>query len=522
VRRLFLASGFLLLTLSQSLGIPSALAQEVAYDVNPREGTDETLFQVRALETLCQGRPGASAGEAALRNWVALVRPHLARFQEQARVGKLDPELLGLLDDLGKGLNDHETYFSNLARIRSDFWSRERNDGEAARRTAEQLSDHVMKQSEADGDSFGKQLGKGLGSRIGSEVGFNLVRGGMRERDKQGALNSEADRIESLWSDVLGRAAGRTLHLTQNLGWRRGEAGFDRFTSDTMGELIERRPRDPFLRVWNAQIRVNGEGPAEVLNDARTCVDAARMVPAGRPYELFRRDFVRAAADLALLAAGMEINYSYSAAPAKGGREAVRFCRTYLSLDPEDAYGVGNMMLARALAMCGRFDDAVTAANKADANPEFHNDPYFAYRYAKLMTLTGNVPLALDWLRWSISKGFDDVAAARTDPDLKRLREEKSDEFARLTRIAWAWDIGWGYQVASDTVTLTNNSRFSLHDVELTPTVHSDGYADWQTTLRCDRIGPGEPHTWTLGVSAITSRGWDAKGRATLSCRENR
>lgn len=521
MRRLLSVTGLMLLTLFPPSGIQPAGAQEAPYEVRTKDGTDEALFQVRALEALCQIRPGASEGEARLRNWVTLVRPHLARFRQQAEGQKLDPELLGLLDDIDKRLTDHEAYLSNVAKIHSEFWSRQRNDEDAARRTAEDFSNRVMKQSEAEGDSFAKQLGKGLGSRIGSELGYSATRGVIREREKQDALKNEADRIESLWSDFLTRASGRALRLTQGLGWQPGEAGFDGFSSDKMGDLVKRRPRDPFLRARNAQIRVKDEKPSNVLNDAHACLDAARMIPTGSAYDPFRRDFVQAATELALLAAGMEINFSYSSGPAKAGEEATRFCRTYLSLDPQDASGVGNMMLARALAMCGRYDDAIAAANKADAIPNIHNDPYFALRYSKLMSLTGNAPLALDWFRWAISKGFDNVAVARTDPDLKRLREEKDDEFNQLTKVEWTWEIGWGYQVGSDTITLTNKSGFSIHDVKLTPTVSSSGYADWQTALTCDRIGPGETHTWNLGASAITSRGWDAKGRAGLSCREN-
>jgi hypothetical protein len=146
------------------------------------------------------------------------------------------------------------------------------------------------------------------------------------------------------------------------------------------------------------------------------------------------------------------------------------------------------MWLARGLALAGRYREAVNEANKAK---RYHSDPGFAYRYARLMSLTGETRRSLDWFRYSLRQGMENVAFARKDPDLEKMRADRKDDFAKLTEVKASWVIDWGI-INPDEIVLTNTSGFALTDVSFEVRVRSSGYADWaETLLKCDYIPRG-------------------------------
>lgn len=264
-----------------------------------------------------------------------------------------------------------------------------------------------------------------------------------------------------------------------------------------MGDFLKRRPRDPFLRVANAEIRVDDETPAAVMADARVCVDAARLVPQGRAYDCYRAEFLAAAAELSLLACSRQLHhFEYSSGPAESAEDAVRICMTLLACDPTDATGTGNMLLARALAFGGRYEEAIGAANKAVDG--WKGNPYFCYRYARLMSLTNKVDLAFDWLAYSYRQGFSDVAVARDDADLSVIRTAAPDRFRELTTVKSSFHIEFG--VFNDDVIIRNDSPFELTNVRVDLVVKK-GNRTWKPDLRVASVKPGASHTFANVVS---------------------
>ena len=174
------------------------------------------------------------------------------------------------------------------------------------------------------------------------------------------------------------------------------------------------------------------------------------------------------------------------------------------------------MLLARAMACAGRYPEAVEAASKAEP---YFRDPYFAYRFARLMSLVGNTKKSLEWFDLSLRSGFSDITAARNDPDLERLHKDRAAGFNELTRVRFNWKINWGV-ITTDDIVLENRSLFPITNLKLNVTVSSTGYTDWTRTLTCDSIPAGGSYTWKFSGAGITSRGSDAdaRARASLTC----
>jgi hypothetical protein len=496
-----------------------AATNDSPLDIKSAANIDENLFLLRSLELTYERWPRNSLDRDYLQSWLAQTRLRTSRLRATIKDKRLDPNVGKLYDDCLQLLDTYEIYLANLGAIDRNAVKLAQEDSTKVARTAFKLSFETANEAQQRGETAPRSIGAGIVAGIVGGAIEDYQRGQARDETKRVALEAEMRRVNAAWTDAKSTAEVIVDRLTKLYGWKPGEAGFDGFTSQNMSDYLKRRPRDPFLRVANALIRGKNETPANVLADARSCLDAARQVPEGRVYDSFRTEFVAAAADLAVLAAGRELDkYAYSSGPAKSAPEAVSICKTLLAFDPGDGTGNGNMLLARALGCAGRYVEAIDVAAKAKP---FHRDPYFAYRHARLMSLTGSPERSLEWFKFAIQLGYNDIAFARGDPDLQLMREKHSQAFADLIGVKWEWKIDWGI-IGPDKIILTNRSPFTLTDISFDVAVSSTGFPDWRRTLTCDSIRPGGEFSWSFSGAGITSRGNDARGTGQLACAQNR
>ncbi len=422
-------------------------------------------FSERASAARCW--PRYSTDRTELQNWLAQTRVRISRLRAAIRAKALDADVGKLYDDCLALLDTYETYLANLGAIDRIATRQAQQDAEkvgwAALDAGWQAGENAKKRGASNGQAAG--VGGLAGIVKGWEESDRLKH--ERNEARRAALEAEARKVGAAFTDTKSNAEVIAERLAKKHGWDAGEAGFDGFTSRQMGDYLKRRPRDPFVKVSNALIRVKGETSAQVMSDARSCLDAARLVPEGRVYDGYRAEFVAAAADLAATAAGAQLNhFAYSSGPAKLAPEAVRFCKTLLSIDSSDSSGTGNMLLARALGCAGRYADAIDAANTAMKNSRrWQEDGYFCYRYARLMSLTSRADQAGEWLEKAYRNRFSDVVFVRADPDLANFRKGKPECFKKLTTVNTSSGIDFG--VLTDDVYMYNMSEFDLTNMRI-------------------------------------------------------
>jgi hypothetical protein len=336
---------------------------------------------------------------------------------------------------------------------------------------------------------------------------IDLFQQAERDAARKRAIEYAQAKYQQAFDGTRSRAAAASVRIAGRRNWSRGEVGFEQVS---FREQYQRRPRDPFVRVKNAMIREANEKPADVMRDARECVEAARLVPEGMVYDSYRATFLACAADLAATAASRDwfadSRYSYGSPLAK---EAVRICRTRLAYDG-DLSDWGKYELARALNFAGFHGEALATASKAQ---KLYRNPGFAYDYACLMSLDGQTKLALEWLEFSFKLGGSNVAWAKQDPELAKVRTQQAEGFTRLTQVKWGWTIKYG--VFNDDIVLENNSPFPLTNVTLTPTIKKNGRT-YARTLTVAWLGAGRSYTWH-DVFSIPGSSSDS-ATATIEC----
>jgi hypothetical protein len=334
-----------------------------------------------------------------------------------------------------------------------------------------------------------------------------------REEEKKQAIEAEVRRIQAASADTLARASGIVSTMTTKYGWAAGEAGLDDFRSTQMRDLMQRRPRDPFLLTRNAGIRVKDEKVADMLRDARACVAAAEQIPGDSIYDAYRALFVGTGAQIARRAALDELSERAYVVPTPSAKEAIRLCLTAVDYYaksgqvPDSTY----FDLVRSLMYDNRYQEANFYACKITS---LKNDSSYAYDYACIMSRLKNFDRAMEWLQWSFRCGRQNTTWPRKDPDLGPLREAKPREFNELLSPKWEWRITWN-RMLGDSITLTNSSPFPLTNVTLDVTVTSSGNDDYSRRFTARFIAPGDDFSWD---ATITSRGDDAKDTAALSC----
>jgi hypothetical protein len=494
--------------------------------VAPAERLDEELWLVFILNQTYEQWPRPTADRDQLARWLRATHPRMELLAKVIQKNKLDPRLLTLHRDCIELIGQYTRFLITLGQIdketAEETWKVVRGIGERGlNRTGQVLGEvgdelvqAIMK------DPYAGLVGVGVAGGIGFVWGAidEWIDWGRRVEERRNEIERAGAALSRATEDTHSRANALALELTRSRGWLAGECGLDNFKSDDLDELVRRRPRDPFLRVQQARSGLWGKSANVLLTEGRACAAAAASIPEGKVYDDYRSEGLLAAALRLTDSGAVELDGAYSRGPSRAAPDAIAACRSYLRLVPKDPSGRGNMLLARALAMNGDYAGAVRAS--AEARP-FHGDAAFAYRCAKLHSLSGDTDRALEWFDRAITSGFPNVPDARATPDLEALRRANRDAFARILKPRFEWRIEWGI-LGPDKIILTNKSPFPLTGVRLKLRVTSTGSPDWHGDLACDAIEPGGEYVWPLGgPKSITSRGSDWKGTAELFCDQN-
>jgi len=149
-----------------------------------------------------------------------------------------------------------------------------------------------------------KDAGKAILKETAGDIiaGFvvDLFQQAERDAAKKRAIESAQARYEEACRSTLTQAAAAVRRIAKQQKWAEGEAGFQ---DVSLREQLQRRPRDPFIRVANALIREKNETAGDLMRDARICLEAARLVPDGPVYDSYRAAFLASAGHFAERAA---------------------------------------------------------------------------------------------------------------------------------------------------------------------------------------------------------------------------
>jgi tetratricopeptide (TPR) repeat protein len=507
--------------------------------IEARADVDERLFLVRALETLYERWPVPEGNPAEFDRAIDELRRDAHRHSEYVRQRDLAPELAVRFDDLAGLLDRYQEAAARIGRITRQ--------GAAA--IDKQRTDDMAKASFNGGFEAGTALAAGAPGgqafaiwALLTSASYLLENNGKAEQVNE-ASREAIERIvreyESAHSRVFARAQTLATALGEKYGWKPGEWGLDASLDQARHvlEVIERqdlkelarlldiarnrRPRDPIALVASTLCLLRAKGEAAITKDdvqraIDQCVHAAGLVPRGSFYDTYRSDIIGLAGLLATGAVEKEVaTRGWVAAPVQSASRAVKIWRTYLALDPVDSTGDAREQLAWALAGAGRFDDALALLRQIVDLKQ--SDVGYAYNSACLLSIKGRTGEALDWLKQAIKNGWADIAHAKSDPDLARVRSERAARFNDLITVKFDWSIDWG--LISDDIVLTNRSAFPLTNIAASVKVTSSRHADWVDTLKAPGLAPGQTHRWNTRIS---SRGENTKAWMSLSADQSR
>jgi len=499
---LFLLQGMSSAQWSRAVALQAEQGGDTAYDIRPLAGVDEELFFLNALEEIYGDWP---SDNQQVGQWIANTRPLVSRLRALISKHRLDRDLAQVYDECLNLLDAVSRYLTNLGVIE------QRTQDQSGDAALEVILKAVMKGGEeklngqSDEDARNAGLWEGLSTLI--EKGYAI------SRERQAAIDAQKQKLGKQITDTMDSVQTVAQRLTRERGWQLGESGFDGSSNARLADKVNHRPRDPFVLCDYATAELKNENSAQgAMRRSNWCLRAAQLVPAGNDYDDYRALFVGEAADLALLATNFESSSNYTGGPTASTPQALRLTRTYLSFDPADSSGFGHAELARALAFSGRYGEALAAARVA-AKP-YEHDPGFALRYAKLMSLTGSLSQAGEWLAYAYSLGYSEVNYVRSSPDFANFRRGQAERFSELTtpRLRQPEFI-WG--LIMDDVVLHNDSPFALTNVVSKVWVRK-GQQTWNLDLKCKSI-PAGGSCKLENVASIPGDSYD-EIRATFDC----
>jgi hypothetical protein len=258
------------------------------------------------------------------------------------------------------------------------------------------------------------------------------------------------------------------------------------------------------------------------VETARTCARiffrCASLCPSSTVYDAYRRTYLCGAA-YCMTQAAVAANpspTSYSHSRTESSTDAV----TLWTIAAKSADGeldiTSQCNCGRALALDCRYAAAATVMTSVAKS--YKGDPAFALRYAKVLSLSGNVRASFAWLKYCLQLDSSCVGHVRSCPDYEPVRKAMSSEFDEATTVKYSWDTSLGY--IWDSVTLTNDSPFRMTDVTFKVKIIGTG-GTWTKQLSVDSIEPGATQTWNLGFQGISVRDGVTDESATVSCAQD-
>lgn len=503
-------SRFPLITRLGALAVVAALALSPATAQTPRpEDTplkivpaatvNEPLFLLYAVDDVYRSVPGSGADQTTLQNWLIDSKLTMRRLARQVADHKLDGRLAQVLRDCQEMLGAIENYVAAQGRIDRAAVARQSQDnfnsGFAAGQTGTRMYQAAKARGQSDDDALaGAVLVGGLKFLID---GYNAA----QERDaaRRAAIAAAQRELASTADDVRRRTGRAAQDLTTQERWSPGEA--DPSDTLTVADWARRQPRNPFAQAalvaasWHTSASA-----ADRMASSRHLLAAARLVPAGDTYDGYRLRFVRLAADIAGSAARKD-QYArgLAATPSAYGPDAVQLWRTVSLLNGGRLTEDERYDLWQCLACCGRLYDARQIADQLLGWASQHQNANYVYNYVCLCGVSGgDLNIDLKNLGVAFAYGMTDVALVRRDPDLARLRRERSKDFEELLKVKADYRLVYG--VFNDDITMTNQSRFPLTNVVVDVEIKK-GTQTWRRRLTVGYLAPGQTYKWADVVS---------------------
>jgi hypothetical protein len=497
---------------------PSASSQiddpDQPFRITALPSVDENLFALRLLSDIYANWPALNGDRSNLRKWFSEARRSTSRMQGQIRMRRLDSDLEVLFQDCLDYMSATESYLSSL-----DLLENQKNSGTAWDFIASIWDGY---KAGSDANSTAQKLGlsdenaANAGKLIGAANAAANFYTKSKERDAgyRAAVSESAGKLEDRWNGTLANLKATAHKLTAKYGWAEGEAGFDGFQSPQIHDLVARSPRDPFLKArYGDTILRDAKTPNECIAAANAYLEAAQLVPSDGSYASLRLQYVAQATAAGLSATAIEAGTRGYVSHPSTAPSSLKLARTYLTMDGGDASANAHVQLARALAFSGRYQEAAGAATDAlRLRKDLGDDAYFCYRYAKLMSLTGNLDLVNSWIEKAYHDGFHDIAQFRDDPDLEAFRSQRAQQFQTLTTIHWSWEIKYGF--IWDDVIVKNSSPFDMTNVQVQVHIRK-GSSTWDPVIKCSLIKAGSTCERD-NVMSITGDAYDT-GTASLT-----
>ncbi|MCA9641724.1 MAG: hypothetical protein KC492_13555, partial [Myxococcales bacterium] len=240
-----------------------------ALEIRPLPEVDEELFVIRVIGRSFDEWPDWGLDSNYAANWAIDQRLALKRIRGAASQRGLSQETVAALDAALGVFDEYDNYLVEIGAASRETLARaQRERGAIFDQSAKAL---VGRAREGAYEGEG-----GVKTAVGDAVVAGIV-GGLVELWN----SSERDKAEEQRREAAGRAfrtardsirlgvARTATRLTAARGWGENEAGFD--SLGAKGRL-QRRPRDPFAHVANAEIRVEGETYSDELRDAMQSV----------------------------------------------------------------------------------------------------------------------------------------------------------------------------------------------------------------------------------------------------------
>jgi hypothetical protein len=447
-------------------GLSAAVVDDRPVDITPGANVDENLFVLRALAREYNRWPEDPwDGKAAL-PYCEQARLRVKFLRSIALRHGLDAGVRGMCEDY---LTLIEEYESTLARVG------EINTNARKKAFEDALNSFVIGAAKglkagADADAAGKSE-----LQVDVAVGQGLVDDGLmryiehaRARDAQTTDLAAAE--QSRFGQVLDFAEERNRttaqQLTERHQWAEGEAGFGRLTAPlSLEDQAARRPRDPFVKLQLAATGIDNKTTADNLMErARLCVEAARLIPAPDAFDGYRQECLAAATTYACDAADSDLGSSLRDAHTPHSQEAINITRTMLNIDPDDRDGWAHVELCRALSAAGRLDEAIAAAQPVVDSP-WQRRLAFALRYTRILGATGRTDALEQWLRLSYKLGYADLQFVKESPDFDCLRSQNPAAYAELTTLKGSTYIY--FYPFNDDVIVKNRSPFPMTNLQM-------------------------------------------------------
>lgn len=447
-----------------------AVAPEVALG-QPRKGSndppskssasrvDEPLFLFYALEDMSRRLPteskegGRPSGPptVALSRFLAQRKRHFDTVRRYAAKKNQNEEFLAVFQSYEKELDLLDEYKNSLEKSCAEANKKlaVANAEAASRVMLTGLGYALRSVAEGDDDekSFVRSMSGMMSSYIDEQKKISEVRG-LAAQELLGALTAADREFAPRWEERHDDFHKRLKAFIEANKWQDAEFAFQVAGKKTVAS------RNPFLIIEQSRAILTDKDatvPA-MLEQAEKCRAASKMVPADHVFDVYRAAFLSVGGLIANRAAAKDIGTTGFPVTKKDVPEAGKLAHAiwsaYVQLEPYDTNFTDDVVQAVILACAygGDIADAfkVVIAVAADQQAArvgrnqlrltASSRPDFWYDCARVCSVAGNTPFALECLKQALKLGYSDKEAAKVDADLRNLREDRrtADQLKRL------------------------------------------------------------------------------------------